>query len=164
MFKSSKSLASKLTQTMVNQQKKQQILKSFVDIYLVFLNNVLKVNNDVNIETLITMVEMLKKHNPKKIYEMWDMHIYKMYYDKISPNFDVDFWLLTDIESLMEIHCKQLNNYDVGQYRSVIIDMGKANQKILYDQYSNNKQHKPVVIDMMKNVVQLCKLCELYNE
>lgn len=62
------SLTSKFTTSM----KKKQLLTAFLDKYTLLLNKICdKLDNEINIATIVTIVNSLKKRNPKLIVDLW---------------------------------------------------------------------------------------------
>lgn len=75
-------ITSKITSTM----KKKQLLTAFLDKYSHFLETICtELNNDINIATIITIVNTIKKRNPKLIIELWYKNVALKFIDmKIS--------------------------------------------------------------------------------
>jgi hypothetical protein len=62
----------KLTTSVATSMKKKQILTAFLDKYTKLLDKVcVELENDINIATIITVVNSIKKRNPKLIIELW---------------------------------------------------------------------------------------------
>tara|TARA_Y100000741_G_scaffold70657_1_gene51416 strand:+ start:245 stop:703 length:459 start_codon:yes stop_codon:yes gene_type:complete len=75
-------ITSKITSTM----KKKQLLTAFLDKYSNLLDTVCnELDNDINIATIITIVNSIKKRNPKLIIELWYKNVAIKFIDmKIS--------------------------------------------------------------------------------
>ena len=70
----------KFTSSVTTSMKKKQVLTAFLDKYTKLLEMIyIELNNDINIATIITVVNSIKKRNPKLIIGLW--------YENVGPKF-----------------------------------------------------------------------------
>jgi hypothetical protein len=91
----------KITSSITSSMKKKQILTAFLDKYSNLLDHICeKMDNDINIATIITIVNSLKKRNPKLIIELWHSNVavafteMKITRDNFAENTDVFIQLI----------------------------------------------------------------------
>ena len=93
-------ITKEITDNAIKKNNEAQIVKVSCLLIDKILQNVLFFNNNKDLDTLWTLINFMKKQNPKKIIFYWNKHVYMLYGNDLLNN-SIDF--LEDFNIYIEI-------------------------------------------------------------
>tara|TARA_Y100000768_G_scaffold279161_1_gene214376 strand:- start:14142 stop:14591 length:450 start_codon:yes stop_codon:yes gene_type:complete len=140
-----------ITSQITNSMKKKQVLNAFLNKYSYLLDLVCsKLDNDINIATIINIVNSIKKRNPKLIVDLWYANVATKFVDmQITRENFVD-----KAESFVKVI--QGDSYFSESVRDSTQNLfGKFNEYVNED--------NPVSIELFEEFQSVVKLSILYH-
>lgn len=153
-------LTKELTDNAIKKNNEVQIVKVSCLLFDKLLQNALILNKNKDLETLITLTDIMKKVNPKKIIFYWNKHVYKIYGNAIIDDI-VDFIDNYDIDLEIEKHISMFpdDSKEKDLYRNIYKSIWNPTISKLKHHYYNNGELKYAALEMKTSSEQLCKLC-----
>jgi len=141
----------KLTSQFTSAMKKKQILTAFLDKYSMLLDTICEeLDNDIDMATIITIVNSIKKRNPKLIIDLW--------YKNVAINF-------VDMKITYENFEEKSHDFiTIIQGRVYFSDTVKDSTMKLYNKFNNNiNKDKIFNEDVFEKLETVIKLSILYH-